>query len=963
MKPTQEQGYLNCGASRKFLLALLSIVVTDLAFLSPACAQPFSATQQAAPVTTNSATLNGMAVPNGQDSVAWFEWGGNGTFTMATSPTNVGSGFGVVRVTAMISGLDVSRYYSSRLVVSNTIGLKRGLEQRFVTGGKVIGWGITDGRAAVPGSLRDAVAVDSFGPFGLALRAGGDVVAWGRGGTPQAGANIPAALGNVLAIAAGSTHSLALREGGTVVSWGSRTTVPVGLSNVIAVAAGGSSMALKTDGSVVIWAADGSLVTNPLSSLSNVVAISAGSGSSYLALKADGTVAASGGTPLPAGLSNIVAITSGQNHNLALQADGTVRAWGSWGTGSVSVPASVSNIVAIAGGANHDLVLKADGSLVAWGNFISEIQLRTPAFVPAYIGSNVCAIASGQDLCLALRPLSPEDFIPYAHTQPASLVTTNSATLNGMVVANGLDTAAWFEWGSSTNYANTTGMFSGGNGTSVSRVSLAISGLAANADYYYRLVASNAAGVKFGFGSRLTTGRKIAAWGVINGSTPKPPLGIGPVVKIGSGHIFALALKADGRVIAWGNSSGGSAATVPANLTNVVEIAAGYSHGLAIRDDTTVVAWGTSMFGTATNVPPGLSNTVAVAGGDNHSLALKADGTVVAWGDNTFGQTNVPAGLYDVVAVAAGADFSVALRADGTVVAWGSGTNGRTSVPLNLSKVVAVSATVWNTLALKEDGTVVTWGALIYGPPSGLTNVVGVAAGSAHNMALKADGTVVVWGDNTYGQKNLPPGLVNVVSIASGDNHCLALAPNLQPQATNASVTGLLNNDITMILPMSDPNNDTLSARVSTLPVGGDLYQYAAGIRGDLVSLPNTPVTDASGRLIFAPASDALGAPYSSFTFVANDGESDSAGATMTINIIPPFSVNVVLPGGGGAAAVPFGLSFGGVTNLSYRVWASTNLANWTLLGSATQPTPGVFQFTDIVSTNFARRFYRVSSP
>ena len=56
-------------------------------------------------------------------------------------------------------------------------------------------------------------------------------------------------------------------------------------------------------------------------------------------------------------------------------------------------------------------------------------------------------------------------------------------------------------------------------------------------------------------------------------------------------------------------------------------------------------------------------------------------------------------------------------------------------------------------------------------------------------------------------------------------------------------------------------------------------------------------------------------------------------------------------------------LSFTGATNLTYRVWASTNLGDWQVLGSPTQVQPGQFVFADVAAIGNARRFYRVSLP
>lgn len=56
-------------------------------------------------------------------------------------------------------------------------------------------------------------------------------------------------------------------------------------------------------------------------------------------------------------------------------------------------------------------------------------------------------------------------------------------------------------------------------------------------------------------------------------------------------------------------------------------------------------------------------------------------------------------------------------------------------------------------------------------------------------------------------------------------------------------------------------------------------------------------------------------------------------------------------------------ISFGGQRGFDYRVWASTNLVQWTALGVPNQSSPATFQFTDRAATNLSRRFYRVSTP
>lgn len=61
-----------------------------------------------------------------------------------------------------------------------------------------------------------------------------------------------------------------------------------------------------------------------------------------------------------------------------------------------------------------------------------------------------------------------------------------------------------------------------------------------------------------------------------------------------------------------------------------------------------------------------------------------------------------------------------------------------------------------------------------------------------------------------------------------------------------------------------------------------------------------------------------------------------------------------------------FQFTFTNAPTVGFNVFASTNfiqpIANWTLLGTATQTAPGQFQFADTQATNYPQRFYRVSA-
>jgi hypothetical protein len=100
---------------------------------------------------------------------------------------------------------------------------------------------------------------------------------------------------------------------------------------------------------------------------------------------------------VPAGLSSVIAIAGGGDHNLALKGDGTVVAWGYNYSGQCNVPAGLSNVIALAGGGYHSLALKNDGTVVAWG-WNQYGQCSVPAGL-----NHVASISAGNLHSLALK--------------------------------------------------------------------------------------------------------------------------------------------------------------------------------------------------------------------------------------------------------------------------------------------------------------------------------------------------------------------------------------------------------------------------------------------------------------------------------------------------------------------------------------------------------------------------------
>ncbi len=278
-----------------------------------------------------------------------------------------------------------------------------------------------------------------FGTFGICLCFGaqtGQVLGWGIDTEGQAtGVSVASqatgfvqiagqTLTNVTAISAGRSHALALKSNGTVIGWGAngagQTTPPringQILSDVIAISAGDEiSLALKGDGTVTAWGSNLRHGLDVPQGLGDVLAISAG-WTHCLAIKRDGTVVGWGSPGAITGLTNIIAVVAGRSwhaNNLALTEDGTVIEWGPNGV-ATAVPNEVSNVVAIAAGDNFSLALLKDGTVVGWGangdgqatgkpTAISPYQASGKVEVGGQILTDVIKISAGNEYGLALK--------------------------------------------------------------------------------------------------------------------------------------------------------------------------------------------------------------------------------------------------------------------------------------------------------------------------------------------------------------------------------------------------------------------------------------------------------------------------------------------------------------------------------------------------------------------------------
>ncbi|WP_164886666.1 RCC1 domain-containing protein [Piscinibacter defluvii] len=329
-------------------------------------------------------------------------------------------------------------------------------------------------------------------------------------------------------------------------------------------------------------------------------------------------------------------VFGGNEHSLALAADGRVAGWGAntsgeLGNGSVADPAGpvfatgIADAALLGVGQLHSIALRSDGSLRAWGfgangrlGSGNTANVAVPGTIAALPLTRSVAAGRGQSLAVAAA--------------------------GGQVRA----------WG-----ANNCGQL--GDGSNTQRLQPVTSNLfgavrvAAGLDHSHALRADGS----------------VWSWGCNTAG------------QLGDGTLQARLVP-----------------TPLAGLSNAIALAPGALHTLALSNDGTVWAWGRNTEGqlgdgstTARLAPqrvtlPGIA--VAVAAGGTHSLALLADGRVYAWGNNADGQLGIGSNLNGttpaqvgaplpagIVSIGAGANHSLAMDGAGNVWAWGRNTRGQ----------------------------------------------------------------------------------------------------------------------------------------------------------------------------------------------------------------------------------------------------------------------------------------------
>ena len=97
----------------------------------------------------------------------------------------------------------------------------------------------------------------------------------------------------------------------------------------------------------------------------------------------------------------------------------------------------------------------------------------------------------------------------------------------------------------------------------------------------------------------------------------------------------------------------------------------------------------------------------------------------------------------------------------------------------------------------------------------------------------------------------------------------------------------------------------TKSARITTLPSQGSLYQYNASMRGNQISSVPTTLTDLDLNLIYV-ADGGVGNGVGNFNFIIHDNTGDSPSGKITVNVNPPGIPNFLLAAKSGNIEIQF---------------------------------------------------------
>ncbi len=342
-------------------------------------------------------------------------------------------------------------------------------------------------------------------------------------------------------------------------------------------------------------------------------------------------------SPGAIGTAVVTGISAGGTHTLAFKNNSSAYAWGNNGDGqlgnnsttasttpvqvNMTVPNTttigpLSQIVAVSAGGYHNLAIKSDGTLWAWGRNLNG-QLGINSTTGSSTALNV-KDSTGSAPLAGVTKIAAGGYHSLAIVNPGTGPATATAYAWGYNRFGQLGQQPVFGVYSTNSDRWLPQTVKKTDGTTLSN----LVDISAGGNHSLFVLSDGtvwACGYNFlgQLGVGDITDRNLGVVQITTDANGSPFTG---VIMVAAGLDHSLALKSDGTVWAWGyNFYGeiGNGATLSTNTLVLTPMQVKKSDGTYLTNVTKIIALG------------------------NHNLALTSTGQLYAWGENTFGQLGV----------------------------------------------------------------------------------------------------------------------------------------------------------------------------------------------------------------------------------------------------------------------------------------------------------------------------------
>jgi len=370
-------------------------------------------------------------------------------------------------------------------------------------------------------------------------------------------------------------------------------------------------------------------------------------------------------------------------------------------------------------------------------------------------------------------------------------------------------------------------------------------------------------------GSRvnLTTAGATGGKTAYSTASATATLSVTPIPLAPSFHLISTATLEDNTVLASGGSPGGS----NPNLILVPGFAYGISNG----------AGGTTA--TTFTVSDYNNDSIPYNGLFSVPPTIASDGTLsYQLNPDVFGVATLKVVASNGAATSAAQQTTITVTAiddpptldpiSSLTVLDNSGQNAVSltgiSAGLNESQVLTITAT-------SKDTSIIPNPTISYASPNAtgllfFTPVLGKAGTVRITVTVTDNGNIAAGGLNSFSQ-TFDVTVQSTVPVASGGT--VTIDEGSQGTIALNGVNGV-------------GDSGTLSAKITSLPSGGTLYQTSDGITlGSPITSVPTNVSNPNMQVIYVPNAGQFGSPFDSFRFEVTNGTQTSAPATETIDV------------------------------------------------------------------------------